>query len=150
MWNYVVSQLFNKTFVEKSIWICKWVSWWCHRLIIFFPAKERLKLRSSPNSPMGPVRQKSCPHFSRINDQWIGDNFFWLACIFLNNGQITILTMLYMVQVRNKISRFKWLISKAHVMACFYYARKQIRTTHTSVHTHHTHLHITHILEDVT
>ena len=30
-----ISIIFNKTFLEQSIWICKWVSWWCHRLTIF-------------------------------------------------------------------------------------------------------------------
>ena len=23
---------FHETFLETSIWICKWVSWWCHNL----------------------------------------------------------------------------------------------------------------------
>ena len=23
---------FHKTFLDQSIWICKWVSWWCHHL----------------------------------------------------------------------------------------------------------------------
>ena len=23
---------FHKTFLDQSIWICKWASWWCHRL----------------------------------------------------------------------------------------------------------------------
>ena len=25
---------FHKTFLDQSIWICKWASWWCHRLTI--------------------------------------------------------------------------------------------------------------------
>ena len=31
-WIFVI---FIETFLEQSIWICKWVSWWCHRLTIF-------------------------------------------------------------------------------------------------------------------
>ena len=27
--------LFNETFLEQSIWICKWVNWWSYRLTIF-------------------------------------------------------------------------------------------------------------------
>ena len=30
-WIFVI---FIETFLEQSIWICKWVSWWCHRLTI--------------------------------------------------------------------------------------------------------------------
>ena len=26
---------FHKTFLDQSIWICKWVSWWCHRLTTY-------------------------------------------------------------------------------------------------------------------
>ena len=26
---------FQETFLDQSIWICKWVRWWCHRLTIF-------------------------------------------------------------------------------------------------------------------
>ena len=26
---------FQETFLDQSIWICKWVSWWCHRLTSF-------------------------------------------------------------------------------------------------------------------
>ena len=26
---------FQETFLDQSVWICKWVSWWCHRLTIF-------------------------------------------------------------------------------------------------------------------
>ena len=26
---------FQETFLDQSLWICKWVSWWCHRLTIF-------------------------------------------------------------------------------------------------------------------
>ena len=26
---------FQETFLDQSIWICKWVSWWCHHLTIF-------------------------------------------------------------------------------------------------------------------
>ena len=32
LWSCVI---FNGAFLEKLIWICKWVSWWCHRLTIF-------------------------------------------------------------------------------------------------------------------
>ena len=34
-WIFII---FNETFLQQSIWICKWckwVSWWCHRLTIF-------------------------------------------------------------------------------------------------------------------
>ena len=31
-WIFVI---FNETFLEQSIWICKWVSWWCcHRITV--------------------------------------------------------------------------------------------------------------------
>ena len=26
---------FQETFLDQSIWICKWVRWWCHRLTTF-------------------------------------------------------------------------------------------------------------------
>ena len=26
---------FQETFLDQSIWKCKWASWWCHRLTIF-------------------------------------------------------------------------------------------------------------------
>ena len=32
LWNVEVSQIFRKHFLTRSVWICKWVSWWCHRL----------------------------------------------------------------------------------------------------------------------
>ena len=28
---------FHKTFLGQSIWICKWASWWCHRLSHYLP-----------------------------------------------------------------------------------------------------------------
>ena len=31
-WNFAN---FQETFLDQSVWICKWVSWWCHRLTIF-------------------------------------------------------------------------------------------------------------------
>ena len=30
-WNFT---FFRKTFLDQSLWIFKWVSWWCHRLTI--------------------------------------------------------------------------------------------------------------------
>ena len=27
---------FRKTFLDQSLWIFKWVSWWCHHLTIFY------------------------------------------------------------------------------------------------------------------
>ena len=32
LWQFQVSQILTKHFLTRSIWICKWVSWWCHRL----------------------------------------------------------------------------------------------------------------------
>ena len=41
-WIFVI---FIETFLEQSIWICKWVSWWCHRLTIFpYFSYEKVKL----------------------------------------------------------------------------------------------------------
>ena len=38
LWSFVI---FHKTFLEHSIWICKWVSWWSHLLTfsIYFEYK---------------------------------------------------------------------------------------------------------------
>ena len=30
-----ISVIFIETFLEQSVWICKWVSWWCHPITIF-------------------------------------------------------------------------------------------------------------------
>ena len=77
---------------------------------------------------------------------WLGGS--WLAAIFLNNGQITIMTMLHMVQVRNHTSRSKWLVSKVHVVFLFNTNASRHAQypppphTHTHTHTHlHTHTH---------
>ena len=32
-WNFT---FFRKTFLDQSLWIFKWVSWWCHHLTIFY------------------------------------------------------------------------------------------------------------------
>ena len=32
-WNFT---FFRKTFLDQSLWIFKWVSWWCHPLTIFY------------------------------------------------------------------------------------------------------------------
>ena len=32
---FFISIIYIETFLEQSIWICKWVSWWCHCLTIF-------------------------------------------------------------------------------------------------------------------
>ena len=34
LWQFEVRNL-QETFLDQSIWICKWMSWWCHRLTIF-------------------------------------------------------------------------------------------------------------------
>ena len=34
LWHFEVLWIFKNIF-DQSIWICKWVSWWCHRLTIF-------------------------------------------------------------------------------------------------------------------
>ena len=31
---FLIFDIFNETFLEQSIWICKWVIWWSHRLTI--------------------------------------------------------------------------------------------------------------------
>ena len=33
LWNFT---FFRKTFLDQSLWIFKWVSWWCHHLTIFY------------------------------------------------------------------------------------------------------------------
>ena len=83
---------------------------------------------------------------------------FWLAAIYLNHGQIAIMTLFYMVQVMNTISCLKWLVSKAaRIMLCFCYAHKHTPRhakhihTYTRTHTHaytHTHTH-THKLTNI-
>ena len=35
LWHFEVFANFQETFLDQSIWICKWVRWWCHRLTIF-------------------------------------------------------------------------------------------------------------------
>ena len=35
LWNFDSFANFQETFLDQSVWICKWVSWWCHRLTIF-------------------------------------------------------------------------------------------------------------------
>ena len=55
--------------------------------------------RVAPQEKDSPYKLTSC-----VIAFWV---VFWLARIFLNNGQITIMTMLHMVQVINKLSRFK-------------------------------------------
>ena len=63
--------------------------------------------------------------------------FFLLAAIFLNNGQITIMTLFYMVQVYNN-ECLKWLVSKAaQIILCFCYAHKL-----TPRHEKHTYIYI--------
>ena len=32
LWNFESFANFQETFLDQSVWICKWVSWWCHRL----------------------------------------------------------------------------------------------------------------------
>ena len=34
LWHFEVFANFQDTFLDQSIWICKWVRWWCHRLTI--------------------------------------------------------------------------------------------------------------------
>ena len=67
----------------------------------------------------------------------------------INNGQITIMTMVHMVHVRNKISRLKWLVSKVHGSCRASATHTNIHAQNTLKHTHthtHTHTHIrTHI-----
>ena len=52
-WNFT---FFRKTFLDQSLWIFKWVSWWCHLLTIFYT----FHYRNDKNLIFQPWDSKHC------------------------------------------------------------------------------------------
>ena len=54
-------ELWSFTFLDHSIWICKWVSWWCHHFTVWNLNIKLLKVNSFLLKHV-----KACPHIKNI------------------------------------------------------------------------------------
>ena len=102
------------------VWLyaSNWSIWF-----FFFKCQSVTKIEYGRAPLAGAIRASKS---SEMVSNWLSG--FWLAAIFLNNGRIIITTFFYMVQVMNKISRLKWLVSKAARFFCDSFCDSAMRT----------------------
>ena len=98
---FFIFVIFNETFLEQQ-YECKWVSWWCHRLTIFyvFCIYKMLKIIffAQTCKCISPYQNKSEQTLFCIYSEWILGKFYFLIAEIWNFFVISV----------NKIHRHLW------------------------------------------
>ena len=96
-WNFT---FFRKTFLDQSLWIFKWASWWCHALTIFsyvlYMKFRKILIISSYWLKSYPIST-----YIRVN---IFSHLLWVVIrqvLYFHSGNMRFLSYLYMKLIEN-------------------------------------------------